>query len=118
MALYQLQIYQTTDEKQPFNRWLERLADRHARARIRTRLDRLTLGNFGDNRALEGGIFELRIDWGAGYRIYVARVGKVILLLLCGGDKKTQSKDIENAKAYLQDYLKRTEKIRTGRRPV
>ena len=73
-----------------------------------TRIDRLTLGNFGDYRALDGGVFELRIDVGPGYRVYAARVGKVVVLLLCGGDKKSQSKDIENAKAYIQDYKKRT----------
>ena len=66
--------------------------------------------NIGDYRALDGGVFELRIDWGPGYRVYAARVGKVVVLLLCGGDKKSQSKDIEDAKAYLQDYKTRSKK--------
>jgi len=118
MTQDQLQVYQTSGGRQPFNAWLEGLADRQARARIRTRLDRLALGNFGDYRALDDGVYELRIDWGPGYRVYLARIGKVILLLLCGGDKRTQSKDIENAKAYLRDYQKRTEKSRAGKRLV
>lgn len=110
MALYQLQVYQSSDYKQPFTEWLDGLTDRQARARVKTRLDRLTLGNFGDHRALDGGVLELRIDWGPGYRVYLARVGRVILLLLCGGDKTTQQKDIERAKAYLEDYRSRTRK--------
>ena len=107
-----LQVYQTAAGRQPFTQWLEGLADRQARARIRTRLDRLALGNFGDHRPLDGGVYELRVDWGPGYRVYYARVGTVILLLLCGGDKKTQSKDIANAKTYLRDYQDRTQKSR------
>ena len=118
MTPYELQVYQTAAGKQPFNAWLEGLADRQVRARIQTRLDRLALGNFGDHRALDGGVYELRIDWGPGYRVYFARVGKLILLLLCGGDKTTQSKDIENAKAYLQDYQERTKKANAGKRSV
>ena len=115
----ELKVYQTAAGRQPFNDWLEALADRQARARIRTRLDRLALGNFGDHRVLDGGVFELRIDWGAGYRVYFSRVGKLILLLLCGGDKTTQSKDIKNAKTYLQDYKDRTQKkARTARRLI
>ena len=73
-----------------------------------TRIDRLALGNFGDYRALDGNVFELWIDFGPGYRVYATRVAKVVVLLLCGGDKKSQLKDIEDAKAYLQDYKKRS----------
>ena len=118
MAQYQLHLYQTAGGKQPFTEWLEGLHDLQARARVKARIDRLALGNFGDHRALDGGVFELRIDWGPGYRVYFARVGKLILLLLCGGDKTTQQKDIEHAKAYLQDYQDRTEKARAAKRPV
>jgi putative addiction module killer protein len=106
-------IYQTADERKPFADWLDALKDRQARARIRTRIDRLALGNPGDHRALDGGVFELRIDIGPGYRVYFARTGNTIVLLLCGGDKATQQKDIEYAKAYFQDY-----KTRTARRGV
>ena len=108
MTPYQLQVYQSPDLKQPFTEWLDGLTDRQARARVQTRLDRVALGNFGDHRALDGGVLELRIDSGPGYRVYLARVGRVILLLLCGGDKATQLKDIERAKAYLEDYRSRT----------
>ena len=114
MTPYQPQVYQSSDHRRPFTEWLDGLADRQARARVQTRLDRLVLGNFGDHRALDGGVFELRIDWGPGYRVYLARVGRVILLLLCGGDKTTQQKDIERAKAYFEDYRSRT---RTDSRP-
>lgn len=89
--------------------WIAELRDRQARARIRTRLSRLALGNFGDCKALDGGVSELRVDWGPGYRVYFARIGAAILLLLCAGDKTTQSQDIERAKTYLQDYRTRSE---------
>lgn len=118
MPDYTVLLYQSADERRPFTDWLEALKDRRTRARIRTRIDRLALGNFGDHRALDGGIYELRIDWGPGYRVYFARAGNVILLLLCGGDKTTQQKDIEHAKAYLQDYKDRTQKGRAPKRPV
>lgn len=114
---YELRYYQS-GAKRPLLDWLEALRDRQARARIQTRIDRLALGNFGDYRALDGGISELRIDWGPGYRVYFARVGSVVLLLLCGGDKTTQQKDIDHAKAYLQDYKKRTEKPRAPKRSL
>jgi len=106
-------IYQSADGRMPFADWLEALKDRQARARIRTRIDRLALGNPGDHRALDGGIVELRVDWGPGYRVYFARTGNTIVLLFCGGDKATQQRDIEHAKAYFQDY-----KTRAARRGV
>jgi putative addiction module killer protein len=66
------------------------------------------LGNVGDAKALDGGVSELRIDWGPGYRVYFARIGAAILLLLCAGDKTTQLQDIERAKTYLEDYRARS----------
>jgi putative addiction module killer protein len=101
-------IYQTAAGERPFARWLEGLADVQAQARIQARLARLALGNPGDAKALGAGISELRIDWGPGYRVYFARIGSAILLLLCGGDKITQREDIERAKTYLKDYRTRT----------
>ena len=77
---------------------------------------RVALGNFGDVEPVGEAVSELRIDWGPGYRVYFARAGKTILLLLCGGDKRTQRRDIENAKTYFQDYQRRTEKTRPGKR--
>ena len=92
------------DDAQPFWDWLVSLRDIQARARIRTRIDRLGLGNFGDHRVLDGGVIEPKIDWGPGYRVYLSKVGNTIVLLLCGGDKRTQSKDIATAKKYLKEY--------------
>ena len=81
-----------------FDAWLRGLRDKQAAARIKARILRMTLGNFGDAKAVAPGISELRMDSGPGYRIYFARKGKVILVLLCGGDKSTQAADIEKAK--------------------
>jgi putative addiction module killer protein len=82
--------------------------DRQARARINARLARLVGGNFGDSEPVGEGVMELRIDWGPGYRVYFARLGQVVVLLLCGGDKRMQDKDIKRAKDYFKDYKART----------
>jgi putative addiction module killer protein len=81
-----------------FRRWRLRLKDQRARALIASRLDRLAFGHAGDVKAVGEGISELRIDYGPGFRVYFKRQGNTILLLLCGGDKKTQVKDIVTAK--------------------
>jgi putative addiction module killer protein len=91
----------------PFEDWLHALRDVNARARIRVRIDRLSLGNAGDARALGDGVWELRIDYGPGYRVYYAQSGRDILLLLCGGDKTTQVRDIVLAKTYWEEYQAR-----------
>ena len=114
--MFEIRHYVTASGTDLFARWLEGLADRPARARIKTRIDRASLGNFGDCEPVGEGVSELRVDWGPGYRMYFARVGKLILLLLCGGDKRTQQKDIENAKTYLRDYKRRAEKAHPGKR--
>jgi len=88
--------------------WLAGLEDLKARARIAARLDRLSLGNFGDCKALREGVSELRIDWGPGYRVYYAMLGRTCVLLLCGGDKRRQSSDITKAIEYLEDFKERT----------
>ena len=75
------------------------------------RLDRVAAGNFADCKSLRGGLCELRIDWGPGYRVYYAMIGKTCVLLLAGGDKRKQSSDIERALAYLKDYRQRTRAI-------
>jgi len=80
-----------------FNSWLSNLKDERALAKISTRIDRVALGNFGDAKFF-GGIGELRIDYGPGYRVYFVQRGAVVIVLLCGGDKSTQSKDIDLAK--------------------
>ncbi len=85
---------QTTDA---FDRWYDGLRDRHGRARIAARLRRVELGNFGDVKAVGSGVSELRIDCGPGYRVYLTQRGLEVVILLAGGDKSTQSKDIEAA---------------------
>ena len=71
------------------------------------RLDRIKLGNLGDYRSVAQGVFELRIDYGPGYRVYFGQVGLTIVLLLCGGDKSTQQQDIGKAQEYWRDYERR-----------
>ncbi len=88
--------------------WLASLEDLKARARIAARLDRLSLGNFGDCKPLREGVSELRIDWGPGYRVYYAMLGRTCVLLLCGGDKRRQASDIKRAIEYLEDFKERT----------
>ena len=87
-----------------FSNWLTRLRDHRAKAKIAARIDRLALGNPGDVAPVGEGIYELRIHYGPGYRIYFARHAKVLIVLLCGGDKSTQSKDIKQAQ-YLAERL-------------
>ncbi len=81
-----------------FKRWFTRLRDRRARARISLRLDRLQADNAGDVKPVGDGISEMRIDYGPGYRVYYQQKGPIVILLLCGGDKSTQSSDIAKAK--------------------
>ena len=83
------------------------LSDRNAAARVQIRLERLRLGNFGDVRSVGKGLSELRIDVGPGYRVYFMVEGQSIVVLLCGGDKTTQQKDIRRAREYLADYRRR-----------
>jgi putative addiction module killer protein len=94
-----------------FGEWLAGLNDVSARARIAARIDRLALGNFGDCKPLRRGISELRIDWGPGYRVYYAMLGRVCVLLLWGGDKRKQSSDIDRAIEHLRDYKERTRNL-------
>ena len=103
------ETYQTQDGLSPFPQWLRELKDRTAGARIRARVARLRLGNFGDTKGLGSGLHELRIDHGSGYRVYFGRIGNRIVLLLCGGTKRTQSRDIEQARSYWTDYRSRSE---------
>ena len=106
----ELCVYQTASGEQPFSDWLRDLVDRQARVRVDARLARIPHGNFGDVEPVGEGVMELRVDWGPGYRVYLARLGQVIVPLLCGGDKRTQQKDIRRAKAYFDDFKARTKK--------
>jgi putative addiction module killer protein len=83
--------------------WIVGLRDVAARARIAKRIDRIALGNFGDAKAVGDGVSELRFTFGPGYRVYYTRRGDVVVILLCGGDKDTQGKDIERAKAMVRE---------------
>ena len=99
----ELRIYSTGNGREPFSEWLEKLSAGY-RAIIRSRLNRIILGNFGDAKSLGDGVHELRIDVGPGYRVYYGIDGMTIVLLLCGGDKSTQVRDIKRAKEYWNEY--------------
>ena len=94
-----IQIQQT----ETYTKWFAGLRDRVARARIDIRIRRLSLGNAGDTKPVGEGVSELRVDHGPGYRIYFIQRGEVVIVLLAGGDKSTQDKDIRNAKALAND---------------
>jgi putative addiction module killer protein len=96
-VLYKGQAFQLA-ETDEFHRWLGSLVDRRAATRIVDRLKRASNGNFGDVKPAGSGVSEMRIDYGPGYRVYFFRRGKELVILLCGGDKKTQSADIALAK--------------------
>lgn len=100
----------TRNGRDVFEEWLSTLSDVRTQAKIAVRIDRLALGNFGDCKSLGNGLHELRIDWGPGYRVYFAMSGPSRAFLLCGGDKRTQIRDIGRAREYLSDYKTRTEK--------
>jgi putative addiction module killer protein len=110
-GLVELRRYVTREGKDVFGNWLAGLKDVRAQAKIAVRLDRVSAGNFADCKILRGGLCELRINWGPGYRVYYAMLGKTCVLLLTGGDKRKQSSDIERAFAYLKDYKERTRAI-------
>ncbi len=101
-----LEIYTTMDGDQPFIEWLESV-DNKTRYRIKECLDRVALGNFGDVKSLDDGVSELRLWFGSGYRIYFGQENNAVVLLLCGGDKKSQKKDIKRAIHYWKCYIGR-----------
>ena len=96
--------YRTLDGKRPFTSWLLGLRDQAGRAKIRARIARMQSGNFGDCKPVGTGVQELKIRWGPGYRVYFGREGARIVVLLCGGDKSTQNKDIRQAQKYWKEY--------------
>ena len=108
--MIEIRRYVTRTGKDNVGEWLAGLKDIRARAKIAVRIDRMALGNFGDCKPLGHGVYELRIDCGPGYRMYYAMFGSTCILLLCGGDKRKQSADIERARTHLADYLERTVK--------
>lgn len=106
----EIELYETATGHCPFDDWFEDIQEKYTRAKILTRLDRLKLGNFGDCKALGDGISELRIHYGPGFRIFYSKIGTKVILLLCGGDKRSQTKDIKMAKEYLKEYQAREKK--------
>jgi putative addiction module killer protein len=105
---HSFQLAETDD----FHRWLDSLSDRRAMTRIIDRLKRASNGNFGDVKPVGSGVSELRIDYGPGYRVYFFRRGKELVILVCGGDKKTQDADIAKAKR-LKDEIEQSGKSKT-----
>ena len=103
-AQQKIELYVTQNGRVPFQDWLESLKDISARALVRVRLDRIRLGNFGDCKHVGTGIFELRVNFGPGYRVYFGRIGGKIVLLLFGGNKSGQKKDILKAHEYWTEY--------------
>ena len=105
-AQYTLRHYLTRDGKDVLLSWMKGLRDRQAITRIIACLDRVRHGNFGDHKAVAEGVWELRIEYGPGYRVYYCLDGEYIVLLLCGGDKSAQKTDIKNAVTHKKDYDK------------
>ena len=100
----ELRYHITAHGSSPAEDWLEDLRDRKGAAIIRTRLDRLAYGNPGDCKALGQGLFELRVHFGPGYRVYYGEEGRELIILVYGGDKSTQTKDIHKAKEFWAAY--------------
>jgi putative addiction module killer protein len=99
-----IQRYITADGKIPFDCWFDALRDEKTKTIINKRLNRVRLGNLGDYRSVGEGVCELKINYGPGYRVYFGQIGTTIILLLCGGDKSSQDKDISQAISYWTDY--------------
>ena len=100
----ELQIYRDPNGQEPYTQWFESIQDLEAQERIQTRLYRVEEGNLGDYRSVGEGVFELRFRPSPGYRVYFGQIGNTIVLLLCGGDKSSQTRDIKRAKAYWREY--------------
>ena len=108
--MYELRHYFSLDGQDLFARWLDGLKDRQAQARVAARLIRLNNGNFGDCKPVGEGVWELRVDWGPGYRVYYAIEGKRVILLCDGGDKRSQSTDITRAIERWKEWQQRGKK--------
>lgn len=104
-----IKVNEYTDKRgrSPYAVWLKSLRDIRAKAKVILQVDKMELGLFGDVEPIGDGLSELRIHYGPGYRVYFVRERKQVYLLLCGGDKSSQAKDIKKAKAYWRDYKQR-----------
>ncbi len=108
--MYEIRHYLTQNEKDVYMEWRRQIRDAHARIAVDRRINRMELGNFGDHRFCRDGVWELRIDVGQGYRVYYAVAGAQVILLLCGGNKRTQDADIDRASEYWADWQRRGER--------
>jgi putative addiction module killer protein len=102
--MLEIKEYLTPEGRSPFAEWLREFRDVQIRARVAVRLNRLRLANFGDCKSVGQGVHELRLAFGPGYRVYFAREDDRVILLLCGGDKGSQVKDIRRAQGYWREY--------------
>ncbi len=109
--------YQTKEGTIPYREWFDSLRDQAVQAAVLARANRLRLGTFGDWKSVGDGVCELRVHCGAGYRIYFGRQGQTVVILLTGGEKRSQDSDIKRAKKYWKDYEDRTT-TRARRRPA
>ena len=105
--MFEVIHYETEAGEDVFAEWIEGLRDQQAAARIAARTARVALGLFGDCKAVGEGVWELKVDWGPGYRVYYAKNGRSVILLLCGGDKRRQNADIKSAKRLWRDWQRR-----------
>ena len=102
----QVLIYEDQDGKAPYSDWVDGLRDKQGAVKIEFRVRRIRLGNLGHWEPVGEGVFELKIDHGPGYRVYFGRIGTMVVLL-CGGDKKTQRRDVVQAKEFWRDFKER-----------
>jgi putative addiction module killer protein len=103
----QILNYQTPDGTQPFQAWFDGLRDAAAQGIALARLERVKAGNLGNCKSVGHGVMELKIDFGPGYRIYFGQDGSTLVILLCGGDKASQTRDVNDAQEYWADYEQR-----------
>jgi putative addiction module killer protein len=108
--VYEIRHYLAPNGKDVFSEWRRSIRDGQTKIAIDRRINRMELENFGDHRFCRDGVWELRVDIGPGYRVYYAIAGTKIVLLLLGGDKKSQDADIDRACAYWQDWQRRVER--------
>ncbi len=103
----ELRFYEDGKGKQPYRDWFDSLRDKRAQAKIQARVERVALGNLGYTEKVGEGVVELKIDYGPGFRVYFGQMGTQLVILLCGGDKSTQKRDIKTAHDYWADYRRR-----------
>lgn len=108
--MFEVLTYKDDEGRKPYAEWLAKLADRQTTSRVLVTVSRMVGGNFGDCRPVAEGVWELRIDWGPGYRVYYAQTGKKLVLLLTGGDKRKLQADIAAAVNYWNDWKRKNTK--------